>query len=168
MKHENGFTLLEMMVVISIMGVLAAMAIPSYVGTMSTRRLTSATDELIAACYLARMRAVRENANVAVLFAPGNDRYSVFIDNGAGANAGNDQLDADEPIIQQGILPAGIDMYETDFVNNTVAYNGRGFLVGNTGSTHLRNAKNEYMGLTVNIAGRPRFVTSSDAGGTWN
>jgi type II secretion system protein H len=165
MKHENGFTLLEMMVVISIMGVLAAMAIPSYVGTMSTRRLTSATDELIGACHLARMRAVRENTNVGVQFDPGNNRYTVFIDDGTNPTI---QFEAGETIVQQGILPAGVDMYNTNFSNNTVAYNGRGFLAGNAGSTYMKNTKNEYMGLRVNIAGRPRFVRSSDGGGTWN
>jgi type IV fimbrial biogenesis protein FimT len=65
--RASGFTLLELMIVIAIAGVLAAMAIPSFKYLASTTKLKSASTEMYLAMIRARNEAVKRNRQVAVV-----------------------------------------------------------------------------------------------------
>ncbi|MEP6635054.1 MAG: GspH/FimT family pseudopilin [Luteimonas sp.] len=56
---NKGFTLIELMVVIAIVAILLAFALPSFEGTMRSNRVGTATNELMASFSLARSEAVR-------------------------------------------------------------------------------------------------------------
>lgn len=60
MKIKNGFSLIELMIVIAILGIVAAVAIPSYQGYISGARLTEAQNN-IAAIKLAEEEYFLEN-----------------------------------------------------------------------------------------------------------
>lgn len=60
MNIKNGFTLVELMIVIAILGIVAAIAIPSYNGYISSARLTEAQNN-IAALKLAEEEFFLEN-----------------------------------------------------------------------------------------------------------
>ena len=64
--HERGFTMVEVLVVMTITAILLAMAIPSFERLMRTNRVSSATNSMLAAMDLARSEAVRRNAVVTV------------------------------------------------------------------------------------------------------
>lgn len=57
---KNGFTLVELMIVIAILGIITAIAIPSYNGYISSARLTEAQNN-IAALKLAEEEYFLEN-----------------------------------------------------------------------------------------------------------
>ena len=46
MKQHKGFTLLELMITIAIIGIVASIAIPSYTGYMTTARLAEAKNNI--------------------------------------------------------------------------------------------------------------------------
>ena len=58
---NGGFTLIEMLVVITIVGILAAMAGPSMMTFFTQNRLSSQINELIADVNLARTEAIKRN-----------------------------------------------------------------------------------------------------------
>jgi type IV pilus assembly protein PilE len=60
MKYHRGFTLIELMIVIAILGIVTAIAIPSYNGYISGARLTEAQNN-IAALKLAEEEYFLEN-----------------------------------------------------------------------------------------------------------
>lgn len=60
MKKSNGFTLIELMVTVAILGVITAIAIPAYNGYLSTARLAEAKNN-IAALKLAEEEYFLEN-----------------------------------------------------------------------------------------------------------
>lgn len=65
-RHNSGFTLIELMVVIGIVAILLAIALPSFQGTLRSNRVATATNELIASLALARSDAIRSTRGAGV------------------------------------------------------------------------------------------------------
>jgi type IV fimbrial biogenesis protein FimT len=61
-----GFTLVELMITVSILAILAAAAIPSFQGMLRTSHLVSLTNELAGALNLARSEAIKRGKRVTV------------------------------------------------------------------------------------------------------
>lgn len=63
-KNNAGFTLIELMVVIAIVGIFASIAIPSFSKLIANNRLSTATNELVANMMLARSEALKRSNTV--------------------------------------------------------------------------------------------------------
>ncbi|SEO72901.1 GspH/FimT family pseudopilin [Aquisalimonas asiatica] len=66
MHKEKGFTLIELMVAIAVMGVLLTVGIPGFQYLMQSSQISTQTNELVTALSTARSEAVRQNAEVTV------------------------------------------------------------------------------------------------------
>lgn len=64
--HERGFTMVEVLVVMTISAILLALAIPSFERLLRTNRVSSATNSMLAALDLARSEAIRRSGVVTV------------------------------------------------------------------------------------------------------
>lgn len=64
MKRNAGFTLMEMMTAIAVLGVLTATAVPSFTNMINRNRLASQSNELLSAIQFARIEAIRSNARI--------------------------------------------------------------------------------------------------------
>ncbi len=100
-RTQRGFTLVEIMVVVAILGVLAAIAIPAYRGYVSTARMAEAksnleTIRLLQEQFYADRRQYVEGADTAALvlalpgFEPG-DPAKLNYQYSAAFTGGNDQ-----------------------------------------------------------------------------
>jgi len=65
-SKKNGFTLIEMMVSVSIAAILISIAVPSFKTMFKNNRITAATNEFIAALILTRSEALKRNNNVSI------------------------------------------------------------------------------------------------------
>lgn len=66
MRRESGFTLIEIMVTVAIVGVMIGIAAPNYVQWQSRNRLHQATAEVATQLTMARMVAMNRNRSVNV------------------------------------------------------------------------------------------------------
>ena len=67
MPRSRGFTLIELMVVIAILGVIMGLAVPAMGDFLIRQRVKSQGNELMIAAAIARSEAGKRNSNVAVL-----------------------------------------------------------------------------------------------------
>ena len=66
MKGSKGFTMVELMVTIAVLGVLLAIAVPSFSAMIRNNRSQAVANELVAALNLARAEAVKRGARVSL------------------------------------------------------------------------------------------------------
>lgn len=64
MKREAGFTLMEVLVVLVIVGILVRYALPSYQILVHKSRLTEQTNALLTSLYTARSEAIKRSTSV--------------------------------------------------------------------------------------------------------
>jgi len=78
-SEKKGFTLLETLMVITIIGFMTAIAVPSYLTFMQQRRLNGAARMVMSDLMAARMQAVTHNNNFRVFFLD-SKRYQILDD----------------------------------------------------------------------------------------
>lgn len=66
LKLSKGFTLVEMLVVVTIIAILAGIAMPSFQGLIRSQRVKNASFELFASLMVARSEAIKRNDDVTI------------------------------------------------------------------------------------------------------
>lgn len=82
----RGFTLMELMIVIAIMAILAAIAAPNYTSFMAQRRLNGAARQIMSDLMHARMQAVNQNNEFKITFVNSHEYQILDDDNSNGSS----------------------------------------------------------------------------------
>ena len=171
MHKQSGFTTIELIIVVALLSILAAVGIPSYLNWLPDIRLKSAARNLKSDMMLAQQRAIRENARVAVVFNTGGKSYTVFVDNGAGGGTPNDWTqNGTEALLKTETMPSQVAMDLAAFgaaADQRVSFDGRG-LPDQSGEVRLSNTKNIIRRISLSIVGRATIDISADGGGSWS
>lgn len=172
-KSIRGWTLVESMVVLSIVAVMAAWALPSFLSAIQQTRLAAATHEFMSAISLARSEAIKRNARTVLCVAVSesgcastghwNQGWLLFED----VNS-NGSLDTSENIIRyQSALHADLVIKGNKPVEKYISYLGSGRSHTLTGAMQLGTVSICYRtsievgghAIVLNAVGRPRVST---------
>jgi len=135
-RHNAGFTIWELMIVIAIIAVLSAIAVPNMIGWRERAKLRGAVSNLSGDLQWAKIRAVRDHDDVEVLF--GTDGYE--INNAAGDTIRTRQM------------PAGV----TITFSFTATFDSRGRCPLLVGTLVLEDSGGEQRQISINPLGQIR------------
>ena len=180
---RKGFSLVELMVVLAIVGVLAAVTIPSAVYYLPVYRMNNAAREILGNLQLAKITAVRRSSRVVVEFSSGTyddkgqvGRFRVFLD------TNSDWTDQDASGVQEDILtpwqtmPIGVSLYSAVFSSNgagstkMVGFDNHGLTARAAGAggdfvygeVRLRSTAEKYLRVVVSPVGNVKLEHSRD------
>jgi type IV fimbrial biogenesis protein FimT len=115
---RRGFTTLELVVVISILLILAAIALPNLSGWARNQRLKGVARDLMSHFQFARLEAIKSGTTVDLTFYPD-----------LGPIKGSYIVSKDGVTLIDVIMPAGVTLESTTFTDDRAGYNARGFPV---------------------------------------
>ena len=184
MNRNSGFTILELMVIVAIIGVLATVAVPSFQQTIMNNRLATQVNDFVSSLQLARSESVKrgtetrvcKSADGAACAAGGgwHQGWLVWIDfNGDGVptavvDANGDGAADETEILGVGVALKGSNTLVGDAnVADEIRFNSRGFATGFNGTFTLCDSRGaeEARGIVVANTGRVRRAVDLDADG---
>ena len=119
-QREAGFSLTEVMVGCSVMGLVLAAAVPNLRSYRESQRVAGATQELAALCRTAQARARSENHDVIVEYRTDDNVLAVIDDENSNGSADNGEMVTEHPV------GGGLELASTTFTNDQLVFDSRG------------------------------------------
>ena len=153
MRRNAGFTLIEMMVIVAVFAVMAAVAIPTFISLLPGMRLNGSARDIFMVMSQTRMQAVSKNTIGVVKFSPSNNSFTAWLDDGPAGN--NWSLDSTDTLIKSGSTETGVSISDTTIPYHTFGYNSRGLPASTPGAYDitLTNSKGETQKVEINAFG---------------
>lgn len=147
----RGFTLIEAMIVLTIAGILAAIAVPSFRSFVLGQRVKTATSELYAALVLTRSEAMKRNAAVSLEQAAGGweDGWTVELTGGT-------------VVLQQDALRDVTIAEDAGLTSVSYSWTGRPATASVDAQFIVSANDVKARCITLSLSGMPRITTDTD------
>lgn len=180
--NQGGLTLIELMAALAVAAVLLTLAVPSFKTLMEKSRLTTVTNDFVAAVNLARSEAIKRDVTV-IMCRSGDPTATSPVCGGTGSSSHNwssgwilyatngsnvaerDYNSATDVLIQRGSAAAtGVTIKSNDAGNSWLTFHSDGTLQESGNATYAVCDENkEATGRLITIlrTGRPAISTTS-------
>ena len=146
----RGFTLVEILVTVALIGIISAIAIPDWGTVLLTFRLNGATRQVQSELHRIKMKAVNENVNFRLVYSDKANSY---------------QVQRDGTLVETKVLPEGIEL-RTATSPLTLEFTPRGTPnITSPVTVFLCNTKNEGKNIVVRATGRIRTCKPDSCNG---
>jgi type IV fimbrial biogenesis protein FimT len=139
---------MEVIVIVSIIGILSAIVIPNMIGWRAQRQLQGTARVLYGDLQQARMTAIREAETVSVVFDFPTGDYQIFMDSNQ-----DYVLDADETELKDVTTIDQVTVQSITLPGNRSQFNARG-MSAEVGNVVLTNSRNDRVTISLNSLGR--------------
>lgn len=177
-RWRRGFTLIETMIVVVVVGILAAVAAPSMTDMFRTMRLSSAASALQVSLNLARSEAIKRGSDARVTVAANGaagawtNGWTVFADNTTTANNALAPTADNATVTRLEVVaaPTGPLTFSQSGGANYFIYTGQGRLIDAAGvavsgrTVWFSDASSELFCLVITNTGRVRVTRVASAG----
>lgn len=174
MKKARGFTLLELLITITIAAILTAVAIPSFEGIIRNNRALTNANDFLTALMFTRNEAIKQGLASRVVICPGTETgcsgttwkngWVIFVDNDRDA-----QFNGNDVLLRTHEGLSGEDDLTVNFagMSTYISYtpDGSARMVGAVGIIQmgtmqfsLVNTRCEVYQIVINARGRARVV----------
>jgi type IV fimbrial biogenesis protein FimT len=175
-RSSKGFTLIELMFTLALIGVMIAIAVPSFAAFTSSYRATSVVNDLLESINLTRTEALKRGRRITLspIGADWRNGWTVYVDTNTASGATPSYDSTEELIFQHAALatqisvaaPAGgVGIFGGA---NYVAFDGTGFarmtngstLSGGIAFTDQTGSATNVRTLCIALFGRPRIINT--------
>jgi type IV fimbrial biogenesis protein FimT len=137
-KHHQGFSLIETMLVLAVIGTLAAWGVPALGGWVANARMTSAGNDLLTAVLAGHAESVKRRARVTLCRTADSEAATPACDGGSGGyhtgwivfsdDDGDGVVDSgtDEVIVRHGRLTGTLEVIADAAVEDGVQFTSAG------------------------------------------
>lgn len=143
-RKDHGFTLIELMITVLIIGILTTTALPAFRGFIANQRIKSASFDTMAMMVLARSEAIKRNAQINA--TP------------TGSNWANGWTVTDNNAVtlsQQAALPGLTITCSSSTTCSAIIFNSNGRSSSSQSIQISSNSSNSVRCISIDLSGRP-------------
>ncbi|WP_310154748.1 GspH/FimT family pseudopilin [Luteimonas sp. 3794] len=159
-----GFTMVELMVTVAIIGILAVVAVPAMTGLINNSRLSGLSGEVVSAVQFARSEAVRRNARVTLCASADGLACSNAADWSRWIVLAPDNTSGGTDVVLDGVAPGNA---QVSGPAGRIVFRPSGLVVSQaqlTACVPTTNPENNRRIVTVGLSGSPVTTRANGAG----